>query len=410
MPSEQLQLDFHTPGHILLAIASDLHAYDTTKRNGMVPSHLCTTLSPTDIQAHPIEALKALITRESLQADILLAAGDFGDRANIAGAKYAWQAVQELGAVLGTRLIAATAGNHDLDSRFINGKFNPRQTLEALRPTFPLSHTSWYDKFWARHFVSARNDTLRLVVVNSCAYHGANTKEIDYGRISADTVASLRDILRGDAKAPPVNILLCHHHPQMHSELDLGEADVIRGGQLLLDMLGQGDFGDWLVIHGHKHHPKLTYAAGGNGSPIVFSAGSLCATFQGAVQTHVRNQFYLLDIDATNIMGGLIGRFRSWNWASNLGWDRAPIGTGLPADGGFGYRGNIGQLADVIAGFVTATGKPFLHWPELLQFKPELDYLMPSDMALLMSCLKRRASFIVTRDEYGAPLQIGRQI
>jgi hypothetical protein len=69
-------------------------------------------------------------------------------------------------------------------------------------------------------------------------------------------------------------------------------------GQFLLDLLAYDSNGDWVVLHGHKHCPKISYAAGGVTSPIVFSCGSIGAKLYPELNGNVRNQWYLLEFSS----------------------------------------------------------------------------------------------------------------
>src|SRR5438309_6514993 len=107
-------------GSLKVAVVSDLHAHDSKDIDTSTwPSHLRISLPESEPSKHPISALTQLIQTENLTADLLLCAGDMGDKAQQAGIQYAWKTIHQLGGKLGARLVAATSGNHDLDSRYI---------------------------------------------------------------------------------------------------------------------------------------------------------------------------------------------------------------------------------------------------------------------------------------------------
>jgi hypothetical protein len=242
----------------------------------------------------------------------------------------------------------------------------------------------------------------RLLVLNSSAYHGNTPTEKNHGRIDRQTLGDIEKELKLRGKKR-VNILLCHHHPQQHSELELGEEDYMRHGQLLLNLLGSGRFADWIVIHGHKHHPKISYAAGGASAPVVFSAGSLASKLFIPAQSVSRNQFYLMSIEPEQTKTlGIAGRVRAWDWAHGTGWIPASEDSGLPANFGFGARSTAGAISSQI--------QPLLHsgplsWDALLVQIPLLRYMLPTDMMLLEEEL-RVHGVKITRDRTG-PIQIG---
>src|ERR1039458_1676051 len=256
-----------------IAVASDLHAYSQDDSH---PSHLKVTDSETLVGDQPISGLLELVTLRGLTANILLSPGDLGHKASIAGVKYAWQALHKIKQALQAEYTTATAGNHDIDSRYQGDDHAPEHILKALIPSYPFDDELSNDRYWSRAYVIRTFEDYRLVLLNSSAYHGHTPVEQNHGRIDKQTLSTLSAELK-NLPPKPVNILLCHHHPLMHSELGLGEDDYMKNGQLLLDLLGGGQVGQWLVIHGHKHHPRISYASGGSNSPAVFSAGSLCA-------------------------------------------------------------------------------------------------------------------------------------
>ena len=295
-----------------IAVLSDLHAYSVSDSDA-APSSLCTTAPDDNPAVHPIAGLKKLISDESLRADLLVCGGDLGHHAAPDGIRYAWQAVSDIGTSLHAPHVVATVGNHDMDSRRRFNDYDPKEALQSLVPPFPLPDTNLNDQYWSRHFTVVREDDVCIVLLDSSAYH-TTPDEYPHGRVAEPTLARLKADLESDGHRA-LNILVCHHHPQQHSELKLGEYDVMRNGQRLLDLLGCGTHGRWVLIHGHKHHPKISYASGGSASPLVFSAGSLCSNLYPELATEVRNQFYFIDIPLDRVSElGLVGRFRSWEW------------------------------------------------------------------------------------------------
>jgi hypothetical protein len=386
---------------IKVAVASDLHAYSADPTS---PSHL-DVKDPEASGSHPIAGLLRLIKEENLKADALLCPGDMGDKASPEGVKYAWAALHRVKAAIGASLLAATAGNHDIDSRYVGDDHDPEHILKGLTPPFPLSMESLSDRYWARAYVIKDLPAFRLVLLNSSAYHGHTPTEKNHGRIDKQTLSLLeKDLLSRPPKV--TNILLCHHHPHPHSELDLGAEDVMKQGQLLLELLGTGRVGRWLVIHGHKHYPKISYAAGGSASPVIFAAGSLCANLFLKTQNRVRNQFYVITLSSDEIKKvGMVGRVQSWDWVPGKGWSRAGEGSGLPATFGFGCREDALTLAKRVAAFVPKGFKP---WIQVLKRFPELDLVLPQDREMFRSILDKDHAMEILEDG-GMPKQIGKK-
>jgi predicted phosphodiesterase len=337
-----------------------------------------------------------------LESDLLLCPGDLGHQASPVGIQYAWKELHSVGQLLNAKTVTATAGNHDIDSRYLGDDHAPEHILKGLVPQFPFSDDTLTDRYWGRAYAILDKEDYRLLVLNSSAYHGNTPVEKNHGRVDRQTLNEIeKDLKLRDRKE--VNIFLCHHHPQQHSELELGEDDYMRHGQLLLNLLGSGHFGDWIVIHGHKHHPKITYAAGGASAPVVFSAGSLASKLFIPVQSVSRNQFYLISIEPERIETlGIAGTGRAWDWAHGTGWVPSGDDSGLPANFGFGAKLKAGAVTSQILPLVQAAP---LDWNHLLVQLPIVRYILPTDLKLLEEHL-REHGITITRDRSG-PVQIG---
>jgi hypothetical protein len=376
-------------------VASDLHAHPGLSPS---PSHLDITQAESLTLQHPISALRELIRSNQLKADLLVSPGDLGDKADPSGIAYAWSVLGKLSVDLECKLYTATAGNHDLDSRQHDEEIDPRSVLQGLNPPFPLQEEVLCDRFWARGYAIKDMPPLRLVLLNSSAYHGYTEIEKNHGRVSDLTLTKMAADL-DSLEQIPINVLLCHHHPHQHSELKLGEDDVMKNGQQLLDLLGSGKYGRWLVIHGHKHHPKIAYAAGGSSSPVVFAAGSLSAILTGTLQTAARNQFYLIELDTNECAKfGFVGRVRAWDWSAGIGWiESNPTNSGLPARFGFGNRMDPAVLASKISQMIEQAGN-FLNGEAISTNIPELNYLLPQDLKVLVQGLRKNHGQAVDYD------------
>jgi len=392
---------------------SDLHAYDTLAADEAQPSHLCTTSPEDQPTQHPITGLLDLIAKQPIIADALICCGDMGDKSRPAGIRYVWEKLQKLKEALGAKDLFATAGNHDIDSRYSYNDYDAKGILQALLPMYPLPDENLTNKYWSRNYVVLSRPDYRIVILNSSAYHGTKDEEFKTGRVSLRTVESLRMELEELEKDEPklVNILLCHHHPHKYGDIDETDYSDMEGAPKLLEVLGSGNFGDWIAIHGHKHHPRLCYAAGLGNAPVIFSAGSLTAVLYPALQLAARNQFYVIEFplqDIRNLNLGLVGTFESWDWTKGLGWRRAGPQSGLPAFGGFGNQ-NRGLVVDAIEASVKARGENFVQWSEVATDVPGLKYLMPGDLEIVIAKLRSDRALNVLRDDFGQPAQIGKK-
>lgn len=387
---------------VLIAVASDLHAHSGLEPS---PSHLNIKIPESPMAHHPIASLVDLINRQQLRATALLSPGDLGHRADPLGIRYSWRALLKIAEELRAEFVTATAGNHDVDSRYVTDNHDPGHILKSLDPGFPFGDEALDNKFWARAYAIRDHEQFRLLVLNSSAYHGGAELEMNHGRIDEGALEAIKKDLCSRIQKD-VNILLCHHHPHQHSEINLGEYDVMKRGQLLLDLLGSGDYGRWFVIHGHKHHPKITYAAGGSQSPVVFSAGSLCSTLSPELQSNARNQFYIIEFDPAHCKSrGLVGRIRCWDWSYGKGWIEAESNSGLPSEFGFGTRLDPRILARNVASQMN--GIASIDWSAIAESLPDIRYLLPQDIRQLDSELSRSHKLRITW-QHSKPVELGR--
>jgi predicted phosphodiesterase len=378
------------------------------------PSHLCTTLPEDQPNQHPISGLIYRIEKLPLRADVLICCGDLGDKSRPAGIQYVWDRLHKIKHALGASELFITSGNHDVDSRYLYNDHDAKGVLQSLLPRYPLPDENLTNKYWSRNYAIVTRDDFRIAILNSSAYHGNKDAEMLHGRVSARTVEAMRvelEQLEATDKRN-VNILLCHHHPIKYSDvgdLDYSEMD---GAPKLIEVLGSGDYGNWMVIHGHRHQPRITYATGPSTAPVIFSAGSLSAVLYPELQLIARNQFYVIEfpVDEMGLHNlGLVGTFESWDWAAGLGWHRAGQQSGLPAFGGFGNK-NTGAIIDAIDSLVHKRGEPWvIDWSDVKTEVPGVRHLLPADLETTIKKLSSDRGLNVVRDESGQPLQVGRK-
>lgn len=397
---------------IRIAIVSDLHAFEpsTIGPKEPTPSWLAVGQNENSTGQNPIFGIQKLIRDEKLTANYLLCPGDLSHQAHPSATGFAWKAVNDISKQLGAELLA-TPGNHDVDSRVQHNAYDAKGMLQELNPRFPVSSDADYDRFWSRHFVLLERGYVRFLVINSSAYHGNSvasngTPEYQHGRLADRTLNAIEATLDGQRK---LNIALCHHHPIPHEDFRSGATDIMQGGAELIKLLASGSFGEWLIVHGHKHMPKLSYAQATTSiPPVVFAAGSFSAKIHSEIAAVARNQFYILDLNLDDLdMYGLVGKFNSWDWINGEGWKRAQPNSGLPYEGGFGYRERPKIVAKSIFDLFGPELK--LPWDNVLQKIPRLAFLSPNDLQLSMTELSNSHSVTVHMDAHGHIIQLDRR-
>jgi len=382
-------------------VVSDIHAY--SGQVDVAPSYVSTSRAATSALANPLDALYDYVVQNGIKTDLLLCCGDICNAADPEGLVYAWERLHRLASAAEATLVA-TAGNHDLDSRFNYSEHDPKSALQLLDPRFPFDDETASDRYWSRNFAVIANDRYRVVTLNSSAYHGyiggdQHKLEHMHGRVSEATARRLEQLLR-DTERADVNILMCHHHPIKIGRIDLDDYSEMVKGHLLLQVLA--DDGPWMIVHGHKHFPFLQYAPGDSESPIIFTAGSLSATIFAEAQGHARNQFYLLEFANSADLAGLgltlAGSIKAWDWTPSIGWLPAASTGTLAHISGFGMRRSVMAAAQQIKQIVDDESA-FVAWDAVLASHPELKYILPSSLSRLLRELEEayKISAVFTR-------------
>lgn len=354
------------------AIASDLHCHVARKSD--TRSALLVGMSDEPRGRNPVSSLLRHIEKERLTADYLLCPGDLADRVDLDGLRAGWESVSRIGEALGVRAVLACAGNHDIDSRGVHGG-NPTDPVRTSLPDFPVSDAAQRKAYWDRGFALTQlGDVSILIVCSSTRF--TSQDQAKQGILSESQCEHLEELLQVSTLAP-IRVALVHHHPQLHEDLGLGTNDVMMLGSRLLATLEGADF--QLVVHGHKHHARLTYAAGlGGSSPAVLASGSLAAILYPLPSTASRNLFHLVELGSTELKGCTVeGEVRSYEWNGFEGWNPASQrSAGIPFRAGFGCRWTATEIRGVLSGLPKGRHR----WSEMLSLHPQLRFVTPAQL------------------------------
>jgi hypothetical protein len=396
-----------------VAIIGDPHFHQTADASKNSISHIPLTESGTFVNSqNPWTSLSAMVSEENISADVLVCVGDITFGANSVALKKAWDELNNLACQLGAQYLASATGNHDVMSRGTAEKVgkNPTRELSAsvglfeplklLTPAYPVvewdngkpvEHRQLRTNYFGDNFAYVETDQFRIVVLNSCCEHGSEAHQHERGTFPKSSLASLDNALN-NSPAEKINILVCHHPPMPHSVHNLGGHDFIENGESLL--LRLADHGAWFVVHGHKHHARITYSQGTASAPIVFSAASLGMQLDSALEG-MRNQFYCVDIYQRS-SGALYGIVSAWDWNVGRGWRKAMPPLGGIYDGcGFGARQPIEEIAKEVAALV-----PCL-WQDAVAKIGKLKFLTPGDIAILKHRLSNTYNVVMEPDANG---------
>lgn len=387
-------------------VFSDLHAVSRRPEKGAVPSLIEFSNTDRTSTRDPLVGLKSLLEQGIVaKPNLIICAGDIADKADAVATRSAWIEINDLATACGIRDVLATCGNHDLDSRHSGNSFDPKGFLRRLTPSFPMPKFQRSDmeqlRYWADNFSIVEGPSWRVLNINSCAYHGYGSEakpELDHGRISDHTLNDIKDAIgKFEGLNEKINICLLHHHLKEISSDTFKDKSKMEGAENLLATLAESKYGEWFVVHGHRYRAGI-YCAGGNTAPIVLSCASFSATLAGDEQNPSPNQFYMIEFESRgNGRARVKGIVRSWNWTPSYGWlEASPKPGGLPSRAGFGFRGDILDLADKVAEEVLMRKR--ISWDDLQVSYPDIKFLIPGDIDNFAQSLATMLDIYVSRD------------
>lgn len=403
---------------IKIAVISDPHAFDGASGDSS-PSWIAMKDDQSNPIGNPFAGIKKLILDEQLKAEILICGGDLGDKSVPQAQQYAWKEINEIGGLLNAQEVLGAAGNHDVDSRFAHTDHDAKGQLLSLLPPFPIKNSHNWMEYWAKNYTVFSICGIRFVLLNSSAFHGyqrprSSPGQDDFppeylnGRVSNRTLDAFKSQVIEDGERP-VNVLLCHHHPAKNDVVGLVDYSHMTNGDRLLNILDDMNVGPWLVVHGHKHIPRIFYAPGGSSSPTIFSAGSFAAKQYPEIQSIARCEFYILEmvVPSTMSSGTVKGKLCVWQWSYGVGWIRGRNGDGLGYRAAFGTRLDVDEFAEQVAGRLKADfrGRQ-VNWSEIAVLEPKVEYLTPQDAKRFFDRLSSRHAVECLRDNVGEISQL----
>lgn len=380
-----------------IAVISDLHFIDKASIVGDASKASWLVFSDGKFEGSFWDSLLERIEKEKLEADVLVCPGDITTFADPSGLKFAWKKIHELGTKLGVKEIAVATGNHDVQTRPTSqtnvvrdlNKFNDVfGNLKALDPPYPLivtselsseqAHNNRVHYFGADYLIYDNNDDYKLVIFNSCAKHTQSPSDYERGSISPTTLAWLEKSIKQNysAKCKKVGVFICHHHPILHEDKRLGSYDFMLNGTELIEMLNK--YGNWIVIHGHKHHAKLSLNGAGSKKVAVFSAGTL-SSHKDTLGEGFNNQFYIIEVDRKFFRNGLRGSVKAWSWKGNQWSLSKSVKDGVYTGVGFCGYIVLDEIVEEIKKLFSASDIS-KKWEFLLNQIEDLKYMTPKDI------------------------------
>lgn len=353
-----------------VAIISDLHC----KHRSSEGATQSTLLYSDDIDGspltNPIKALKKLLIDKEIKCDLVLCPGDIADKADPQGLSTGWTYLENIQTTTGSSLLLATVGNHDVNVKCADGE-DPSGSLKNFEQNYPVPDKDGIrTKYWQDDFCLVKHDKTLILVFNSCHSH-RNSASSRTSHITIDQLDKIKSALNEiNVDEFDYKIALCHHHPINHGNLSNPDVDLISNGDDFIKLLESYRF--QVVIHGHKHEPKLSY----KDSVAIFCAGSLSST-QNVYDLRIENTFHIMEI----LPGKAMGTIETWVLIPRKGWIQK-TGTYFPTFTGFGTRVDTKELALKSVNWLKDQGQELALFDTLRMQIPELDYLTPNDQEL----------------------------
>lgn len=384
-----------------IAIASDLHCH-LRSPGYRQESFLIAGSARLPSGRHPIQSLLELIEEEGLTADALVCPGDISNRASLEGLSNGVQSLIELKQKLKSTHLLCTLGNHDVDSRRQHDSDDPFALAATVHPAFPLSEEH-KQQYWAEGFsVVECGRTAIILVLNSVADH-TSEQTAKRGSFPERRLAALdKELLRYSNSEFPLRIAMLHHHPLLHSHLNFLSEDVLANGDQLITVLSKHRFD--IIIHGHKHQPRLRRQDDGAHNMIVFAAGSFSA-FLHEMSSTTRNLFHLIELDKKDELSGVL---RSWEYNDGLGWSpTARKSSGFPFV--LQFKGSYHKVSSKeLADFILNQNPAKVDAEELYAAVPLLRYVLPDELDSLGEELERKYGLKFVYNDLGLIQEAGK--
>lgn len=359
-------------------VVSDLHCHDHRSAHDN-ESYYRAGAPRVPVNKDPLQALLHLIRTENITCDAVLCPGDLSNKANNIGLAHAWYGLNELKAELKAKNLVVALGNHDVDSRRSNHD-DPFELARTIHPDFPFFCPDLKESYLNRGFAHIETESVSFLVINSVIDHH-NEGQAKRGNFPEERLAQLKLFLK-EKREPELGVVVVHHHPHLHSGVNMDSGDVLQTGDQLLEIASEYNYR--LVIHGHRHMPRMAKAFY-SGNPVhIFGAGSFSKMLE-EMQTETRNVAHFVELEeGTYLKGGV----KTFEYSLSAGWQRSTHqSSSLPYRIGFTDEGiEIDDVAKSIGNIVGE--KEFMKGNVLLDAEQRMLYMAFEEMKALAQKLE----------------------
>jgi len=386
----------HNMPHVTLAILSDLHCRITTDARD---SFLTVGSKRVPSTHHPVESLLEMIGREQITADALVVPGDFANKACPEGLSQAWDYCREIAGRLQAPLIIPVIGNHDIDSKRLRPNEGVFDRVRTLRPDFPFSSSAENQQYFSDGYCALSSGDVQYIALNTVIGQ-TDEASAKRGTFPEDLIHRMETALTPILKAP-IRVAIMHHHPILHSAAFWDDHDVLPNGDALIAALRR--MGCRVIIHGHKHVPRLQILNG----VAIFASGSFSAMLQ-EYGTAVGNTFHVMKIDGDG-PDSVRGEILTWTFQLAKGWrPSSDAYRGFPYSTGFGATDTVATISGILSELAQ-------EFPDTMRFDqntvlskaPAVKYLSPDQTSdLRASLLQSNLQLMITEE---GQIELGRR-
>ncbi|EGR0490924.1 TPA: metallophosphoesterase family protein [Vibrio cholerae] len=341
-----------------ILVISDLHVGE-----GAICTDLSIGTGQNAVKQNFLSELKALASRESLEADYLLVTGDITDRALPEEFALAAKKIKEIAGffnISDVNRILFVPGNHDsnwaeekrvleINSSDIDLAIREKYRSIKDEPMFEsiLRNTNYGCFYKEPYFTIWEFEDLNVVGINTSVFDHFDKKP-HHGVVRQCDVAQLDEKLTELAlkNSDKINVVMLHHHPIQQPDLPFSKADhsILQNSSNLMDVLYKNKMN--LIVHGHKHIPTLGSHTNDFYHPItILCSGSFSARLDDRYFQGVPNMIHMISIDDKCLTKKTIkGSVKSWEHNTGHGWEKDNSKNGI---GYIEYFGNTMDSVDI---------------------------------------------------------------
>lgn len=255
------------------------------------------------------------------------------------------------------------------------------------------------------YFVAWKDTKVVVIGINSAAYDRPDS-ELHVGLIRQETVDGIDSFLQTLQQDPQqVRICLLHHHPIQYSERipDSVDPSIAVNSENLLQVLTKHSFD--LILHGHKHQPRLKTQMINNGHPYVsLCAGSFSAVLHPLYFDGSSNLFHIVNIQGREGSSqGIKGTVQSWTHTADGTWKASHQLRGIPAIEAFGSMATPAQIkADLLLSIGAQMNREAVClWRDLVRVHPHFEHVRAEVAHRLLQDASHELGFELAGDNTG---------